>query len=129
MGRIDCCARVCIGLSVPGIIFLIVIGILFDKQGFYTSVDVDDPSAAASDCYFAALLYVVAIGVSFGGIWYEKNGRQMMATRQEEVVHGDESAGLLGREDSGYGSLSYLSQMPLMPQGYSRSDNYVEGQG
>lgn len=46
-------ARVCIGLSVPGIIFLIVIGILFDKQGFYTSVDVDDPSAAASDCYFA----------------------------------------------------------------------------
>lgn len=184
----------------------------------------------------SALLYVVAIGVSFGGIWYEKNGRQMMATRQvgirkretrqvlnrliyrclrcslvvarlllsvwytqecrgrvvalrahskrlgvrlglsshrhgnqpvrflmkrscglpsvryivlissrsaviaphlpscltftqEEVVHGDESAGLLGREDSGYGSLSYLSQMPLMPQGYSRSDNYVEGQG
>lgn len=46
-------ARVCIGLSIPGIIFLIVIGVLFDKQGFYTSVDIEDPSAAASDCYFA----------------------------------------------------------------------------
>lgn len=48
-------------------------------------------------------------------------------TKQEELLHGDESAGLLGGDDSGYGSVSYLSQMPLMPQGYSRSDNYVEG--
>lgn len=126
MGRIDCCARVCIGLSVPGIIFLIIIGVMFDKQGFYTSVEIEDSSAAASECYFAALLYVVAIGVSFGGIWYEKKGRGLLATTQEEL-HGDESAGLLGSEDSSYGSLSYLSQMPLMPQGYSRSDNYVEG--
>ncbi|CAN0270888.1 unnamed protein product [Ectocarpus sp. 12 AP-2014] len=127
MGGIDCCARVCIGLSVPGIIFLIIIGIMFDKQGFYTSVDVDDPTAAASECYFAALLYVVAIGVSLGGIYYDKNRRGMLVTTQEELSHGDESSGLLGGEDPGYGSLTYLSQMPLMPQGYSRSDNYVDG--
>ncbi|CAN0535174.1 unnamed protein product [Ectocarpus sp. 12 AP-2014] len=127
MGGIDCCARVCIGLSVPGIIFLIIIGIMFDKQGFYTSVDVDDPTAAASECYFAALLYVVAIGVSLGGIYYDKNRRGMLVTTQEELAHGDESSGLLGGEDPGYGSLTYLSQMPLMPQGYSRSDNYVDG--
>ncbi|CAM9117732.1 unnamed protein product [Ectocarpus sp. 6 AP-2014] len=127
MGGIDCCARVCIGLSIPGIIFLIIIGIMFDKQGFYTSVEVDDPTAAASECYFAALLYVVAIGVSLGGICYDKNRRGMLVTTQEELVHGDESSGLLGGEDSGYGSLTYLSQMPLMPQGYSRSDNYVDG--
>eukprot|EP00752_Nemacystus_decipiens_P008855 g7902.t1 len=127
MGNIDCCARVCIGLSVPGIIFLVIIGVMFDKQGFYTSVDIDDPSSAASECYFAALLYVVAIGVSVGGIWYEKKGRRFLATTQDELLHGDESAGLLGSEDSSYGSLSYLSQMPLMPQGYSRSDNYREG--
>ncbi|CAN0565782.1 unnamed protein product, partial [Ectocarpus sp. 12 AP-2014] len=120
-------ARVCIGLSVPGIIFLIIIGIMFDKQGFYTSVDVDDPTAAASECYFAALLYVVAIGVSLGGIYYDKNRRGMLVTTQEELAHGDESSGLLGGEDPGYGSLTYLSQMPLMPQGYSRSDNYVDG--
>ncbi|CAM9140422.1 unnamed protein product, partial [Hapterophycus canaliculatus] len=120
-------ARVCIGLSVPGIIFLIIIGIMFDKQGFYTSVDIEDPSAAASECYFAALLYLVAVGVSFGGIWYEKSGRGLLNTTQEELLHGDESSGLLGGEDSGYGSVSYLSQMPLMPQGYSRSDNYAEG--
>ncbi|CAM9339332.1 unnamed protein product [Ectocarpus sp. 4 AP-2014] len=127
MGGIDCCARVCIGLSIPGIIFLIIIGVMFDKQGFYTSVDVDDPTAAASECYFAALLYVVAIGVSLGGIYYDKNRRGMLVTTQEELTHGDESSGLLGGEDPGYGSLTYLSQMPLMPQGYSRSDNYVDG--
>lgn len=51
----------------------------------------------------------------------------MNQSLQEELLHGDESAGLLGSEDSSYGSLSYLSQMPLMPQGYSRSDNYAEG--
>lgn len=30
----------------------------------------------------SALLYVVAIGVSFGGILYEKNGRRFLATTQ-----------------------------------------------
>ena len=43
----------CIGLSVPGIIFLVIIGVMFDKQGFYTAVEIEDPSAAASECYFA----------------------------------------------------------------------------
>ena len=53
--------------------------------------------------------------------------RVLCSRTQEELAHGDESSGLLGGEDSGYGSLTYLSQMPLMPQGYSRSDNYVDG--
>lgn len=53
--------------------------------------------------------------------------RVLYSRTQEELAHGDESSGLLGGEDSGYGSLTYLSQMPLMPQGYSRSDNYVHG--
>lgn len=30
----------------------------------------------------SALLYVVAIGVSVGGIWYEKKGRRFLATTQ-----------------------------------------------
>lgn len=46
-------ARVCIGLSIPGIIFLVIIGVMFDKQGFYTAVEIEDPSAAATECYFA----------------------------------------------------------------------------
>ncbi|CAM9580230.1 unnamed protein product, partial [Laminaria digitata] len=117
-------SRVCIGLSIPGVIFLTIIGFLFDKQPLYTAVEVDDPDATATECYFAALLYLVAIGASFGGIWYEKSGRGLLATTREELLHGDENSGLLGRSDSGYGSLARLSQMPLMPQGYSRSDNY-----
>lgn len=39
----------------------------------------------------------------------------------QDDPYGDESAELLGGGDSGYGALSTLSQMPLMPQGYSRT--------
>lgn len=46
-------SRLCIGLSIPGVIFLVIIGFMFDKQGMYTSVEVEDPDAAASECYFA----------------------------------------------------------------------------
>lgn len=34
-------------------IFLLIVGFLFDSQPLYTSVDVDDPDAAATECYFA----------------------------------------------------------------------------
>lgn len=46
-------SRLCIGLSIPGVIFLSIVGFLFDKQPLFTSLDVDDPDAAASECYLA----------------------------------------------------------------------------
>lgn len=39
----------------------------------------------------------------------------------QDEPFGEERAELLGGNDSGYGALSNLSQMPLMPKGYSRS--------
>lgn len=40
----------------------------------------------------------------------------------QDEPYGEEGAELLGGNDSGYGALSNLSQMPLMPQGYTRGN-------
>lgn len=46
----------------------------------------------------------------------------MFVLVQDEPYGEEEGAELLGGNDSGYGALSSLSQMPLMPQGYTRGN-------
>ena len=47
-------AQLCAGLSVVGILFLTIVGILFSTQPFYTSPELqEDSAAAATQCYIA----------------------------------------------------------------------------
>lgn len=57
----DAGSTCCLGLSIPGIVFLTIVGILFDRQPLYTSTEVEDAAAAASDCYFAGERLVGAV--------------------------------------------------------------------
>ncbi|CAM9484836.1 unnamed protein product [Discosporangium mesarthrocarpum] len=114
MGGIDSCSRCCIGLSIPGVVFLTIIGYLFDKQPLYTAFEVEDASAASSNCYIGAAMYVGMIGLSFLGIFYEKKKWSNVSGQE---LHGEEGAGLLAPDSDSYGTWGHaLSPMPQMPR-------------
>ncbi|CAM9378365.1 unnamed protein product [Heterosigma akashiwo] len=67
-----CCSRCCTFFSIFGIFFLLMFGLLFDRQGYYIlGYEDDNISDYASGCYGAAGIYAVFLVLSILGWVYD----------------------------------------------------------
>jgi hypothetical protein len=65
-------ARFCSVFAVFGVVFLVVVGLLFEKEPFYMKGP-DDKALAAKGCYHAAAIYFfVWISSIVYGRWYDQ---------------------------------------------------------
>ena len=58
-----CCANFCSVFALTGIVFLLIIGVLLDKQPLYIK-GTHDPASAAQACYQGAAIYFAVWAVS-----------------------------------------------------------------
>uniref|UniRef100_A0A7S3JPM2 Uncharacterized protein n=1 Tax=Aureoumbra lagunensis TaxID=44058 RepID=A0A7S3JPM2_9STRA len=65
------CAKCCAIFSSTGVVFLILIGIILQKEPLYVR-DIDQPKKAASQCFGAAGIYIACIVISIGVLVSDK---------------------------------------------------------
>ncbi|CAN0355172.1 unnamed protein product, partial [Phaeothamnion confervicola] len=81
--------KVCTGLSASGILFLLVIGRLFQTQPLYVSPEVagrGEADAAARACYSGAGAYAFFLVASLAALCW----RKLTASRRARAVGGEE---------------------------------------
>lgn len=72
-------AKFCSIFAIFGIVFLVIIGIMLQKQPIYMK-GIEDPSSAASSCYNGALIYFVIWIVSL--VYWSRSS----ASNQDEEI-------------------------------------------
>ncbi|KAG5181300.1 hypothetical protein JKP88DRAFT_64144 [Tribonema minus] len=75
MCSLPACSQCCCLLSGMGIVFLTILGILFEEQPFFTNPEVyhkDGSEEAAEAVYWGAFIYFITLLMSLYGMWYSK---------------------------------------------------------
>mmetsp|Transcript_12233 Transcript_12233/g.17261 ORF Transcript_12233/g.17261 Transcript_12233/m.17261 type:complete len:104 (+) Transcript_12233:86-397(+) len=102
MCSISCCSYCCSVFSPAGIVILVILGLLFDNQPFFTEPVLEHEGhsdAAAKNCYIAAAIYAGTFVLSLIGIAFTK----MKPSRRDSAVSDHELAPLASAQSVNYG--------------------------
>lgn len=99
-----CCANFCSVFAITGIIFLLIIGILLEKQPLYIKGP-HDPAASAQACYQGAAIYFAIWAVSLVTLVLDsmrKKAAALRAAPEEPIVqktYGSKTYGSVATND------------------------------